>query len=533
MDAKDWLSPFLYGMHDQCPPNVLDERGSSLRAVALGSNPTDMGTIDLSGLKETPIVRIQHGWGQEGTLPREPLMLSYLQRIRNFVSGSRGVHVWVAWNEPNHSQERPDGEIITPEYAASSYLSIREAIRTQDGHNDDLVLVGAVAPWNLETGDWLDYLRRVCVGIGSDADGFALHAYTHGSDPRLVFSDHTEHGWLWHFHVYRQTIREGIPAGLHDRPMLITETNQGDGPWVDANSGWVQNAYADVAEWNQSNPVINSLILYRWAFDKWRLNNKPGVLGDLRAAQAHGYTWTGDTAEPPEETMIQNPGLERPYRVQGDSNILVADGWRFGYNQPDHPSGARPELSEETRSTGEARVLQGNSAQKVFWTYAFGEAWLSQVVRGLEVGKWYEFSAHVYIWSSDEDNPNTAVRPGKVWARLGVHPWGSENANDRGVEFGGAVVDQYNKWLALSTVFQAKRSDVCVFLWGAPEHPAKHNDLYWDAVHLEEWECVDPGDPDPPDPPTGECGALTYDQTVLAVEEGVKRVLSGICAGIG
>ncbi|HXF61087.1 MAG TPA: hypothetical protein VNK95_05690, partial [Caldilineaceae bacterium] len=59
-------------------------------------------------------------------------------------------------------------EVITPALYARCYQLCREAIRQVPGHEDDLVLVAAVAPWNNQTvypgnprGDWVQYFADV------------------------------------------------------------------------------------------------------------------------------------------------------------------------------------------------------------------------------------------------------------------------------------------------------------------------------------------------------------------------------------
>jgi len=526
-------TPFIYGIHDLCPDNVLDGQGVIVHAARLGHDPDDHHSVNLSDRAETVICRIQHGWGSEGTLPAEYLMPDYLLRLKNFVQGSSGVNLWITWNEPNHSQERPNGTIITPDYAAAAYLDMRDVIRSCPGHEGDLVLVGAIAPWNLESGDWLEYMRSVYAVVWNDMDGSAIHAYTHGAHPDLIFSDEVQHDWYWHFRTYRQQILTGLSPAQREKPIYITETNQGGHAWVDYNTGWVQNAYQEIDEWNKgAGPgTIRALVLYRWAYDKWKIEDKSGVRGDLLAAQQKHYTWTGNDPEPPEDTLIKNAGLEPPYFVRDNQpEVEIAQDWNYGYWQDDNDgSSKRPEYKPETT----LRVLEGTAAQKWFWTYAKGEAWIWQNVP-TEPGKWYELSAHVYVWSSSENDNNQSVKPGKMWCRLGANPWGDGNARSLATEYGGAVVDNYDRWVKLTTVFQAKAGQSAIFLWASPEHAVHHNDVYWDVVSLKEWSSTEPPVEPPVDPPEpGECNALTYDETVLAVEAGVKKVLSGICAEVG
>ena len=157
------------------------------------------------------------------------------------------------------------------------------------------LIAAAVAPWNVETGDWLYYMERMLAGLQGYADGIALHIYTHGSDPALVTSEATMDAPFdkrrFHFRAYIDMM-DAIPDAMRDLPVYITETDQ-DVPWLDANNGWVQAAYAEIDRWNQQagNQRIHCLCLYRWPnYDQWGFVDKLGVHDDLRAVVAKNYT---------------------------------------------------------------------------------------------------------------------------------------------------------------------------------------------------------------------------------------------------
>ena len=480
-------TPYLYGMHDLCPNDVLNGKGTIVHAARLGHNPGDNSGVDLSHLQETVICRIQHGWAPDGTLPEEPLLPLYLKRIRNFALASEGFGIWVAWNEPNHSQERPHGQIITPQYAASSYLQIRETIRSLPGRADDLVLVGAIAPWNLETGDWLEYMRQVYSLLGDNVDGITLHAYTHGAHPDLVFSDERRHGWLWHFRTYQQQIREGIPERLHDRPFYITETDQGDDAWIDYNSGWVQNAYRDIDDWNKSGePTIRSLVLYRWAFDQWEIKDKPGVRGDLHAAMEHGYTWTDvkpPDPDPPEESMLKNPSFEGGWHEQGANQLVLPDEWSVEYLEGANPW-HRPEIKPNEEFATDGRYSIRAFAPEHSRTF-FG---IGQEVDA-EPGQWYRFSADVRL----ESKPD-----GRLAGFVGIQPWGA-GIFQRQMVWGKETQAQVT-WQRIEVITQAFGGKIRVSMAATNDFATRNNTTWWDNAKLEKWEC-EGGTPEPPEPP--------------------------------
>ena len=329
---------------------------------AIGHDPQDRSGVDFSPFSDQGlgvICRVNNGYEPEGSLPHSSHYEEFARRAANFVATSRGCKIWVIGNEMNYAAERPGividwtrhntvrsgppevadpmrrgvgvrfnalprrstairttrgavispGEAITPEMYARAYGLCRDAIRAQPGHEDDQVLVGAVAPWNTQTiypgnpnGDWVDYFRDILQMLGPDnCDGFVLHAYTHGNDPALIDSDrrldppfqqrHAE------FHVYQDFMRS-VPESMRGLAAYISEAGPVD-PWEDRNSGWIQRAYADVDAWNQEagNQQIRAMILYRWPrIDRWFIEGKQGVIEDFQQALQHDYRWWEQTA---------------------------------------------------------------------------------------------------------------------------------------------------------------------------------------------------------------------------------------------
>lgn len=323
-------SPFLYGLHDPGGEQTMLQRGVPgwvLVTVAIGANPNDQGPGDdsrfladyrqLSSRDLGVMVRLNNGYAPHGTLPYDHQYDDFARRCANFVRISKGCNIWIVGNETNHPIEWPgadwdwnakppkpkspdkEGQKITPERYARCYRKVRDAIRGVPGHANDLVLVGAVAPWNPLTtypgnpnGDWVQYLADILKLLGpTNCDGITLHAYTHGVDPALVRSDvkvgdarFKQHHW--HFRTYRDFMN-AIPASMRHLPVYITETDQGDDPWENRNSGWVREAYKEVDEWNrgQGRQQIQALVLYRWPkLDKWYIEGKQGVIDDFQQA---------------------------------------------------------------------------------------------------------------------------------------------------------------------------------------------------------------------------------------------------------
>lgn len=328
-------------------------------AEAVGCEPENKEGVDFTlwsrhGLGV--ICRINHGFPPEGTIPHSSLYEPFSRRVANFVAASPGCKIWVIGNEMNYAVERPGvqvdwsrhastrsseptqadprrrglvvrfnvlpdhsteirttrgalvspGEVITPEMYARCYRLCRDAIHRLPGHADDQVLVGAVAPWNSQTiytdnanGDWIQYFRDILDLLGAGGcDGFVLHAYTHGGDPSLITSEEKLGPPYQNYHSEFRAYTDfmaAVPEAMRRLPVYITETDQG-GPWLDVNSGWVKQAYAEINGWNQqpANQQIRALVLYRWPKqDRWHISGKTGVMEDIRDVLKLEYRWRG------------------------------------------------------------------------------------------------------------------------------------------------------------------------------------------------------------------------------------------------
>jgi hypothetical protein len=351
---------YIFGMHDPGGEHLMAEKarqGWIVFTHELGHDPAHRGGFNYRPWSDRglgPIARLNHGYGRAGTIPRPALYASFAHRVRNWVEASEGCHIWIIGNEPNHPQERPDGQAITPYTYATCFNPCREQIHSLPGHEDDQVTLAAIAPWNNQTtypgnpsGDWIQYFQNAIRSIrqlGGDIDAIALHTYTHGADPDLVFSDAKMglpfQDYHYSFRAYRDFMR-AIPDDLAHLPVYITETNQ-DVPWENANRGWVQNAYREINDWNTGaqNQQIRALVLYRWQFDRWHIDDKFAVQADFQMALDHEYLW-----RPPDRVRqingyeVHSPFLEF-FETQGErlcglpiSDETVEYGLRTQYFQ--------------------------------------------------------------------------------------------------------------------------------------------------------------------------------------------------------
>lgn len=311
--------PFIFGLHERGGEQHMRQAGRlgwvlELAAIGLdgASAPADFSDLAAAGFGV--MVRINHGYGSSGTIPHPDRYADFAAACARYVARSRGCHIWIIGNEPNHTDERPDHRPILPNDYARAYQLCRDAIRALPGHAADEVLVAGPAPWNATTaypgnerGDWVRYFIHVLTMLDDDGcDGFALHTYTHHLDPHQITGDffHTAPGYRHlrnEFRTYRDFMN-AIPDRFRNLPVFITETDpttRGIGWNPGHNVGWVRAAYREIANWN-ANPAhqpILALLLYRWPLvpdqPEWSIVNRPGIITDfvqaLQATPANDY----------------------------------------------------------------------------------------------------------------------------------------------------------------------------------------------------------------------------------------------------
>ena len=337
-------SAYIYGLHDRGGEDLLlvngQARGWVLVTEKIQANPNDQSGgnyKDLADQNLGVIARLNHAYGSDGTIPHPSKYRDFAQRAANFVKNSSGAHIWLIGNEMNLEREQPrrpgsnQAEPITPRNYAECYRLCREAIHRLSGHENDQVVVGAIGPWNAEThydadpqgrypankipdgpqvypyngfwGDFIKYFQHLLLAIGlENCDAIAIHAYSHGYDPALVFSNEKMssppefRNYFYNFRTYRDQMN-AIPSQFRHLPVYLTEANGDANPdgskWPDKNSGWIKNAYQEINNWNQAgNQQIRCMILYRWSRDDdWHIDGKLGVQKDFREAIAMNNQW--------------------------------------------------------------------------------------------------------------------------------------------------------------------------------------------------------------------------------------------------
>jgi hypothetical protein len=364
MTAHKGENPYIYGLHDKGGEHLIQVNGEAkgwvLVTEAIGAEAHERGGADYRDITDKGlglIVRLNQSYGPNGTIPREARYPEFAQRCANFVEDSQGAHIWLIGNEMNFEREQPrkagstQAEPITPRRYATCYKMVREKIKSVPGHENDLVVVGAIGPWNAQTpydadpngkypankipgapgeypyfghfGDYVTYWHDILVAIGPEnCDAMAIHAYSHGYRPEMVF-DETKMGppfdkYFYNFFTYKD-LMNAVPENMRHVPVYLTEMN-GDregghnGPtWPFGNNGWIKNAYQELDSWNKAgNQQIRCGILFRWKIDPlgWSIDGKPGVQQDLREAMTRNYKWNPRVK--PVEEAASKPEITGP-----------------------------------------------------------------------------------------------------------------------------------------------------------------------------------------------------------------------------
>jgi len=368
------MSRYLYGLHEPGGEYLFPEGGWIVHTHELGHDPTANGGVDYRQWDGTPIARLNNGYGPDGTIPKPEFYMDFAKRVGRWANLSPTCSRWIIGNEPNHSVEWPEGQRISAEEYALCYILCREEIRVQYGHADDEVILAAIAPWFVSEGEgWIEYFRKVQTYIAEDdgdIDAFAIHAYTHGSDPYLItantFMDAPYQNRHFDFQVYKDWM-DAILYDYKDRPVYITETDQNE-PWLDQNNGWVKAAYREIDKWNKAgNQTIRCLCLYRWpGYDQYVIEGKQGVIEDFEDAMAYEYKWKEDEMA---DTVIYSDGFEDGFpSFNGIGELMVAKGWKPGWLEDEGNNTVlnRPEF----KPAGAAQVRAGEGAQAIHSSFS-------------------------------------------------------------------------------------------------------------------------------------------------------------------
>ncbi len=303
--TRNFTSPYIYGIHDRGGEYLMIEAGCPGWVVFTHALNVEKAGFDYRPWSDQGlgvIARLNWGYYQTGyrpgTIPDPLQYYAFAGAVGEWVARSQGCTTWIIGNEPNYLIEWPNGRPISPLEYASCFWQCAEDIHRQNGHKNDAVVTAAIAPWNIDCGDWIDYFASVLDLVGPEhLGGIAVHTYTDGADPALVYEHHYMNPPYNHRHYHflaYQDFMEAIPQAYRHLPVYITETDQ-NRAWADENRGWVQRAYGEINHWNldPTHQKIHCLALYRWQHhDQFGIEGKNGVITDFRESMRCRYAVT-------------------------------------------------------------------------------------------------------------------------------------------------------------------------------------------------------------------------------------------------
>lgn len=181
--------------------------------------------------------------------------------------------------------------------------------------------------------------------------------------------------------------------------------------------------------------------------------------------------------------VVLNPSFEGAFRDVGAGEVTIAEDW-YPWWSDSCSLCKRPEYKPESRDIGRGRVYDGDYGQKFFTVYSRHDGGIYQKVPAIE-GGWYTFSAWMYIWSSDKDDPDQSTDDGDYRSLVGINPWGDCRATYRTTVWGKETYHVYNEWVQVSVTAQAWADEICLFARGVAIWPVKHSDLYLDSASLQ------------------------------------------------
>lgn len=525
------MSDYIYGLHEPGGEYLFAESGVDGWIVythELGHDPTANGGLDYSIRDGTPIARLNNGYNPNGTIPKPEFYEDFAKRLGRWVNLSLGCSRWIIGNEPNHIVEWPEGQSISADEYAICYMLCRNEIHQQYGHEGDEVLLAAIAPWFAQIEGWIEYFNKIQLYVwqhGGDIDGFALHAYTHGSNPELITSEQTMdppyEDERFQFRVYRDWVDNILPK-YQEKPLYITETDQNQ-PWLDQNNGWVKAAYREIDEYNQARKnKVRCLCLYRWPdYDQYGIEKKSGVISDFRDAMAEQYKWKESSMA---DLVVYSDGFEDGFPAyNGEGELMVAQGWRPEWLEDEGNDTVlnRPEY----KPAGTAQIRTGQGAQAIHSSYSTVDGAITKVFT-VEEGRQYQVSVWGMGITGSGAQPKMGillgVNQGEVSGYDGefdiVSEWWSQDVPGWGNDI----------WKQLITpVFTAQYSKITVSLRFVTNFAIPAN------AHFDDFQIVAKDGGVVPPPPDGDIAKqlLTIADAQLALSVKIRNLASQVGGG--
>lgn len=245
------------------------------------------------------VVRMNHAYGDGGTIPLPAFYREYAQACASFARNSSPVDYFIVANEPN--LERPNGVVITPAEYARCFTVTYEAIKKVK--QNAKIVPAALAPYNASPIPWVDFMAEMLeiIAKSTGCDAVNFHAYARSMNPQDIYSNATMdeplEGLYYGFKTCEDALLKGTPTALRHLPAMNTEFDVYDA-WENRNTGVITEHYKYFNDRNavQGNQQVIMSLCFRWLTEPdvinekdWGMRNKPELLKDFEYAVSVGY----------------------------------------------------------------------------------------------------------------------------------------------------------------------------------------------------------------------------------------------------
>lgn len=208
---------------------------------------------------------------------------------------------------------------------------------------------------------------------------------------------------------------------------------------------------------------------------------------------------TAQTARPlnvPGVNLLTNPGHEHPGAYfDGRGEINVTWNWTGYWEEPPPDKDPRdqnyrtPEFRPPFARDYPERVHSGGGSDRWFNYYALNKkAGIMQYVADLPIGAPIRFTAHLQVWSSNDNFPvpsKADLNEGNLSVRVCIdQDGGPRDMTDPNLKCSDWAQPN-NVWKQLSVDAVAMNSVVNVMIWSTADIPVQHNDIYADDSCFE------------------------------------------------
>lgn len=209
---------------------------------------------------------------------------------------------------------------------------------------------------------------------------------------------------------------------------------------------------------------------------------------------------------------VYESSFEEPFEYYGAiTELEVPPGW-----VPLWIQGTEPGINHRPEYKPEHTIVRGGvQAAKITTRHASHDAVLAYSIGNLDDGKRIAFKAYAANW---RDLCGHAMR-------IGIDPSGKIGYPNEGIVWSDWWGQDNPDWIAetyrrFSVESITEGAFVAVYLHSKSRFAANNVASYWDDVRVQVEDDA---------PPSGECKALSYEQTVQATKEGVLAAIREIC----